>query len=712
VSALAANTVSAILASLWVGGCLALAAALLTRLLPSEAAAWRYRIWLGALWLTLAGLLIPGLTSYWNQRTTYSQSVVSTRTDPVATGGVNPFSPPVLYPAAELSQPETRSEEIPAPVGPVETAPAAVHLRLSPALAAPLLLILLLGAGLTLLRLLLQLRALDRLKRRAVLPPRHLLRLWTEALERLPPGRGLRLLVSPEIRLPAACGYFRPAILVPTPLTDSLTEEETRHLLLHEVAHLVRRDDWGLLVERVIAGFCWWHPAVWWITRRLDQEREQACDRLATLSLDQRGYARTLVRLAELVTSAPHALAPGALRGQLTLRIEALLATPTAPFSAARLIRGAPVGVLALAVLAAAFRFTPPSVGVTQPERAVIAPQETRLITPTGIAAGKAGLALDSLFTGYADSGFSGTILLARRGEILLQKGYGLADRERGILATGETRYSTAGFTKLFTATALLQLASEGRLAVDDSVTRFIGPLPGSKAGVTLRDLLTYRDGLTRLNAPVQRDQPEDFITALASTPASFTPGSAYRYNDHGHSLLGVVIERVTGEEYESYIRTHYLKPADLAQTGFEDEGGPVATEYSGPADRLQPVSPRAYRWGRRASLGLVSTAGDLYRWFQALSDPRVVPASVRNELFQVRGRTDYGSEQGFGLELINRGQGHRLWRRVAGTPGMEGEILHDPDQDWTAVILVNTRLGWRFRVWREIERLMWQAPS
>jgi CubicO group peptidase (beta-lactamase class C family) len=168
----------------------------------------------------------------------------------------------------------------------------------------------------------------------------------------------------------------------------------------------------------------------------------------------------------------------------------------------------------------------------------------------------------------------------------------------------------------------------------------------------------------------------------------------------------------VTGEEYESYIRTRYLEPAGLAMTGFEGDGGLVATEYTGPAEKLQPAGARAYRWGRRASLGLVSTAGDLYRWFQALSDPRVVPARVRAELFQVRGRTDYGSEQGYGLELINRGQGHRLWRRVAGTPGMEGEILYDPDQEWTAVILVNTRLGWRFRVWRDIERSMWGASS
>jgi CubicO group peptidase (beta-lactamase class C family) len=486
-------------------------------------------------------------------------------------------------------------------------------------------------------------------------------------------------------------------------MNGCLTDEETRHLLLHELAHLNRRDDWALLIERTIEAFCWWHPVVRWVGSRLEQEREEACDQLAATGEEPRRYASTLVHLAEISKAAGSRLAPGALRGQLSRRVEALLATPA--LGRGRLVHRVPAFSLSLVILTVGSRVAPPSIVARTP-----VPDSIPAAAPP--TSGAAVASLDSLFTAYADSGFSGTILLARHGRIVLEKGYGLADRERGIPATAETRYSTAGMTKLFTAAAILDLAETGRLSLQDPASRWFGELGRTKGTVTLDQLLTYRDGLTRLNAPVQRDDPSAFLQALAAAPASFTPGSGYRYSDHGHSLLGLVIEAASGESYESYVRRRFIGPAGLTHTGFENEPGSVAVEYSGPADALAPVGPRAYRWGRRASLGLVSTAGDLYRWFNKLSDPAVISPAVREQLFQVRTRTDYNTDQAYGLELVDRERGHRLWRRVAGTPGFEGELLHDPDNDWTAVILVNTRLGWRFKVWREIERVMWSVPG
>jgi len=708
---LAAALLSAIFASLWLGACLVIAATLLLRALPELAPRWRYRLWLGVLIASAVGLVALPLARSSGRAVTVAASPTDEDPADQSTGRTTTAS---ALPGGSAAMRAVRLPEVTVPAAGMQSQVTESVLggeagfEMPPRIIAALGILVFAGALMALGRLGMQLLAVGRLKRRARRAPSRLGSLWSDALERLPTRRALRLMVSGEVPLPVACGYLRPAVLVPEGLSHALTDQETRHLLLHELAHLVRRDDWGLLSERVIRALCWWNPVVWWVSGRLDQAREQACDALVAGHSDRREYARTLVRLAELVTVRSGGLANGALQGQLTRRVEALLARPKASgCTAGRLgYRGGAI-VLAAAALIVGFRVAPPEIRSAFP-RSDPPGAWMRLSSASGVAAGPEGLALDSLFTAYADSGFSGTILLARRGEILLNKGYGLADRERGIPATASTRYSTAGITKLFTAAALLQLASEGKLSVSDPVSRWVGSLPGSKDSVTLDELLTYRDGLTRLNAPVQRSDPEDFLRALGSTPASFTPGSGFRYNDHGHSLLGLVIERASGESYEAYVRRRFLDPAGLTATGFENDSGERAKEYSGPASALAPVGPRAYRWGRRASLGLVSTAGDLYRWFQVLSDAKVVSPAVRNQLFQVRGRTDYNTDQGYGLELVDRGQGHRLWRRVAGTPGFEGEVLFDPGSGWTAVILVNTRLGWRFRIWRDIERAMW----
>jgi CubicO group peptidase (beta-lactamase class C family) len=256
----------------------------------------------------------------------------------------------------------------------------------------------------------------------------------------------------------------------------------------------------------------------------------------------------------------------------------------------------------------------------------------------------------------------------------------------------------------MFTAAAILLLEQEGRLRVSDSLGRFFPQLSGREGQVTLSQLLTHTDGLTRQNAPVYRSDPRQFIQAVATSPDSFAPGEGYRYNDFGHSILGLIVEQVSGMPYEAFIHQRFLQPAGLAQTGFENEPvGPYAVEYAGPAGNQYPIPPRSYTWGRRGSLGMVSTAGDMYRWIQALDDPRIVPPSVRERMYRSYGPTNWGAERGYGWDRIRQRNGMVLWRRVAGTPGMEGEILHDPAGRWTAVILVNSRVEWRFRVWDDL---------
>jgi len=688
----AAALATAALRSLWLGAMLVLAGRLILAALPRLGPGARYRLWALILFGTLALPLLPAPGRRDPRQAAPAPRTAQLEAAPVSSRRGPPEAGRVVASVSGAEAVES-SEPGAAPVT------GQTRLGVTAGVLNALLLLWLAGAALGAVTLCRQLAGLARLKRRAGVPTPGLAGQFATGLVLLRPRRKIRLLLSDDVNLPAACGYLRPAVVLPASLPGRLDVEEIRHLLLHEVAHLARWDDWGLLAQRVLLLCCWWHPVVWWLCRRLESEREFAADALASAPGDRRRYARTLVRLAGLTRPrATGALAPGALRGEFTARVEALLGARHRRSSLSRRVTAAAAAVLLLA----GARLRPPAVHSPLPAGAVAVDAPPAPADPRAIAA-----RLDSAFTSYADSGFSGTILVARGGEVLLERGYGWADRERRIPATAATRYSAAGMTKMFTAAAILTLAESGRLRVSDSLSRYVGPLPGPKAGVTLHQLLTYTDGLTRQSAPVYRPTEAGFVAAVAATPASFTPGTGYRYNDFGHSLLGVVIERSTGERFETFIRRRFLGPAGLSATGFEPDGGPVAVEYSGPAGDLRPIPPRAYQWGRRGSLGLVTTAGDLYRWFRALHDPRVIPPAVRDRMFQTYGATDWGGIQGYGWSLVPRPGGRRIWRRVAGTPGFEGELLYDPAGDWTAVILVNSRLGWRFEVWREIERAM-----
>ncbi len=684
------GVLSAVIASLWLGALVAPAAFAALHAWPRLEARGRHALW----WLVLLVIVLAPLGTERRTDGTTDSNSASSSIPP----SVRPSVPPSVLPSFRPS--------VPSEAAPDEGGGPRGSWSLSIPAGAPRFFLLVWAAGalLGLLALARELVSLSGIRRSAMPPGLHLLALWREAIASLPTRRILRLFVSDRVALPAACGYTRPAVLVPRHLERSLDRGEMRHLLLHELAHLARRDDWSLALERVIRVFWWWHPVVWWIESRLDAEREMACDAAVAARVDRRTYARTLLRVAELsMRGATPGLAPGALRGRLSRRIEALL-SPGRRAASRSFARGSAAGAAAVIALAGV-SLGPPSIRVR-----VVAPQISippalvARTTPAGIARGPVGFGLDSIFTRFADSGFSGTILVALGDEVVLEKGYGLADRARGIPATAETRYSSAGITKLFTAAAVLTLEAEGRLSVNDPLSRWSGLLPEEKAGVTLHQLLTHTDGLTRQSAPVYRESAEAFIRAVGRTPSSFAPGAGYRYNDFGHSLLGLVVERASGESYEEFIRSRFLLRAGLEHSGFESERRVSAVEYAGPRAET-PVGPRSYVWGRRGSLGLVTTAGDLYRWFRAMDDPAVIAPPVRAAMLEPRTPTDWGAMQGYGWDFHRRDDGRLIWRRVAGTPGFEGEVLHDPVAGWTAVILVNSRLGWRFRVWRTIER-------
>ena len=244
--------------------------------------------------------------------------------------------------------------------------------------------------------------------------------------------------------------------------------------------------------------------------------------------------------------------------------------------------------------------------------------------------AGPVGAQLDSQLTRFADSGFSGTVLVVRDRRIVLLKGYGLADVERRVRNWPATRFEMNSMTKMFTGVSILQLAAAGRLNVADPVALSLGEFPENKRGATIEQLASHTSGLIVEGSTLAGDTRDAFIRDVKQTRRESAPGTAYRYTNAGFSLLAAIIEVVSGTTYESYLREHVFAPAGMQTAVFRDEVPERDTLFA--RGRVGAANP--YVWGTRGAGGVWSTVGDMYRWVVAIEDGVVLPEAERRMLF------------------------------------------------------------------------------
>ena len=191
------------------------------------------------------------------------------------------------------------------------------------------------------------------------------------------------------------------------------------------------------------------------------------------------------------------------------------------------------------------------------------------LVTATNAFAQKTAQKIDALVKQYNDYGqFNGSVLVAEKGKIIYEKGFGLANMEWAIPNQPDTKFRIGSVTKQFTAALVLQLVEEGKIKLDGKITDYLTDYrkdTGDK--VTIHQLLNHTSGIPSYTnrpdffAEFSRDPYNitDFVKKFASGDLEFEPGSKYSYNNSGYSLLGAIIEKVTGKSYETVLsRTHF----------------------------------------------------------------------------------------------------------------------------------------------------------
>jgi D-alanyl-D-alanine carboxypeptidase len=291
---------------------------------------------------------------------------------------------------------------------------------------------------------------------------------------------------------------------------------------------------------------------------------------------------------------------------------------------------------------------------------------------------------------------FSGAVLVARGGQVLLEDAWGPADREAGIPNTSGTRFRIGSMNKMFTAVAALQLVEAGKLALDDPVGKHLPDYPNKRvaARVTVRHLLTHTGGTGDIFGPefgenrLQLRTHDDYVELLGSRGPEFAPGARFEYSNYGFVLLGALIEAVSGQSYYDYVRENVYRPAGMTSTDSLPESVDVPNRAVGytrpyPGADSEP-NTTTLPWRGTAAGGGYATVSDLMRFAQALSSETLISNAMLEEATHPH-EQDYG--YGFGV----RGEGSlRSYGHGGGAPGMNGELRVFPELGYVVVSLSN----------------------
>jgi CubicO group peptidase (beta-lactamase class C family) len=317
---------------------------------------------------------------------------------------------------------------------------------------------------------------------------------------------------------------------------------------------------------------------------------------------------------------------------------------------------------------------------------------------------------------------FSGSILIARNGEILVSKGYGMADREKQIPNTPQTKFRIGSVTKQFTAMAILILQAQGKLTVQDRICVYLTDCPPTWQSITIHQLLTHTSGIPNITdfpdiqtIKKQPASPTQIIAQFKDKPLDFKPGEKWSYSNSGYIVLGFIIEQVTGGSYEAFLQQHIFVPLKLFDTGYDLSNAQLAKGY---ADAVSEADTPD-RSDPHAAGALYSTVEDLYRWDQTLYTEALVAPDLRTKMFtpfaaipesfaSINEITGFGYGYGW---LIGRLFNRQVFFHAGSIEGFRASLYRFPADRVTVIVLSNQGRTDTDAISRQLARIVFGEP-
>jgi len=254
---------------------------------------------------------------------------------------------------------------------------------------------------------------------------------------------------------------------------------------------------------------------------------------------------------------------------------------------------------------------------------------------------------------------FAGSVMVARSNQIVFMKGYGLANRELDVANAPNTKFRLASLTKQFTALCILILQEQGKLSVEDPISKFLPDCPSAWSKIKIRHLLTHTSGIpdyTKLPDYVSTITgaypPEKMMKDLRDKPLEFEPGDRFAYSNSGYVLLGYLIEKASGQSYELFMEQFVLKPLGMTDTGCDHFAAILPHRATG-------YTPDGDTWVNAAYIDLTiphgdgalySTVEDFFRWYQCWREQKLVSADSWRAM-----TTPVKENYGFGIAVVEQ---------------------------------------------------------
>ena len=319
------------------------------------------------------------------------------------------------------------------------------------------------------------------------------------------------------------------------------------------------------------------------------------------------------------------------------------------------------------------------------------------------------------------ETGFTGSLLVAKGGKLILSKGYGLADKRNNIPITSQTVFTTGSITKQFTAAAILKLQMMGKLKVNDLMSKYFPDVPDDKKNITLHHLLTHTAGFPgAIGNDFDPVSAEEFLKLAMKTRLKRKPGDEYEYSNVGYSLLGIIVEKVSGKGYERFLRDYLFIPAGMKKTGYllpkwkkED----LAHGYRGKKDwgtlRDHPWCKDGPGWHLRGNGGIMSTLGEMYKWHLALLGNKILNKEAKKVLYKphVREGRDAPSFYGYGWAIFKTSRNTRLIAHNGGNMVFAADFQRFLDEDVVIIAFSNTAGKPAFRISEIVARIVFNEP-
>lgn len=329
---------------------------------------------------------------------------------------------------------------------------------------------------------------------------------------------------------------------------------------------------------------------------------------------------------------------------------------------------------------------------------------------------------LDAYLQACADLGyFSGSVLVAKEGKIVLKKGYGLGNHEWSIPNTSQTKFRLSSLSKPFISLAIMQLQEKGLLGVHDLLSDYLPDYPRGNE-ITIHHLLTHTSGIKNYTALTTFDTFKKLPHSIETTIDQFkyldlasNPGEVYKFSNSNYALLSFIIERVTGQLHYEYITEHIFKPARMVNTGYDAHAAIVPGRAAGYALDTHGLVNADYN-DISAVIGLgsfYSTVEDMYLFNQALNTQLLALDDSLKKMFKPYaqiGLIEDDIRYGYGWATITLA-GHTVKKHIGRIDGFSTAMYRFPDDNSFIVVLSNFEHALTEPISFDLAAIMYDQP-